>query len=508
MIDNKDDVAILVCQIKVWQPGDRKWFEIPSIHNCTFLHECEQIEITQTYMDSIGKCVLHIPRGTIIENTDTLGTVRVGNKTNQKSETDLDIATGFGDVVVPDSASYVNGKNVVSIQPYRDDIGLINEFRGSDAHIASADDFAVGNRIQIRCGYVYSENVNRIDEIYSEDMPPELKVVFTGFITGCSLDSPLEVECEDMGSLLKKTNCPKFTPGKDYYLSDFFGDKVDVLNETGLDLTNSSREGATKINVGRVDLSVCTTVNDLLDKFRKDNGIVSYVEVNPVTGKAALRIGEAYYKGTDGLDNTEPQYINYRDNLNATVVIRSDWDVASDNLEISRIDKRFLAIECHGELKEGKKFGFTLRKRVGGNDKEDEFDIVNRREPRLKKKGKRKKAQPGHVVESAKDKVDMKDYVKVKYVSSKKYTTEEELLSEAKVFWRKYSPNGVSGNITVFGDVYVSPGDIVGIINKRQPEKNGYYIVESVSTKFGVSGYRRELKLPYRLAPLHVEEIK
>ena len=502
MIDNKDDIAILACQIKVWQAPNKRWFDIPDFKACTCLYECESIEVTNTYMDNIGKCVLHIPRGTIVESAEVRGKVLTGNKTDQPSERDVLEATAHGDAVIPDSAAYTNGKTVVEYQPYRDDIGLITLNRGADAHIANPNDFAIGNRIQIRCGYIYGENAHRLDEIRNENNPPELKVVFTGIITGCSVDSPLEVECEDMGTLLKKKNCPKFTPGKNYHLSDFFGDKISVLDETGLAIDNESYNFAKETNVGRVDLSTSTTVNDLLDKFRKDMGIVSYLIVNPVTGIPYLKLEKVYNVSdeNEAMEVSEPP--------KAVSIVRSDWDIASDNLDISRIDKEFLAIECHGELAEGKKFGFTLRKRVDGDDKTDEFDIVNRREPRLKKKGKKKKAPSGHVVESTKDKVDLREYVRVKYIPKKRYSTEAELINEAKAFWRRYSPNGVSGTLTVFGDTFVRVGETIGLVHKRQPEKNGYYRVESVSLKFGVDGYRRELKLPYRLAPLVVEEIK
>ena len=502
MIDNKDDIAILACQIKVWHVPDKRWFDIPDYLACTCLYECESIEVTNTYMDNIGKCVLHIPRGTIVESGRIRGKVLTGNKTAQPSERDILEATAHGDAVIPDSATYTSGITTVSYQPYRDDIGLITLERTEDTHLADRNDFAIGNRIQIRCGYIYGENAHRLDEIRHENNPPELKVVFTGIITSCSVDSPLEVECEDMGTLLKKKNCPKFTPGKNYYLSDFFGDKIDVLDETGLAIDTQSYNFAKGVNVGRVDLSTSTTVNDLLDKFRKEMGIVSYLLVNPVTGIPYLKLEKVYNS------NDEKDAMEVSDTPSAVSVVRSDWDVASDNLDISWIDKEFLAIECHGELAEGKKFGFTLRKKPDGVDKEDQFQIVNERKPRLKKKGKKKKAPAGHVVEPVKDKVDLKEYVRVKYISKKRYTTEGELIKEAKDFWRRYSPNGISGTLTVFGDTFVRVGDVIGLVHKRQPEKNGYYRVESVSLKFGVDGYRRELKLPYRIAPLAVEEIK
>jgi hypothetical protein len=399
------------------------------------------------------------------------------------------------------------------LQPYRDEIGIIQVLRGADAHLATSDDFAVGNRIQIRCGYVYGENAYRVDEIIYENAPPEMKIVFTGIITGCSVDSPLQVECEDLATVLKKTNCPKFNSTKNYYLKDFFDAKtgVDLLNGTGLVLSTAGNETAESVNIGRVDLSTSTTVADLLNKFAKENGVMAYIETNRITGMCALRLAKAYYNNGEGGESSNPEYVSFNDGVNATTVIRSDWDIADDRLEISRIDKQFVVIEAQGTILDNgkeKKFSFALRKAPEGPDKTDFFQIVNRREPRLKKKGKRKKAPSGVVVQNTQDKVDLKEYIRVKYKPSKKYMSEGELIEEAKRVWKSYSPNGVSGSVTVFGDVLVNPGDVIGIVNQRQPEKNGYYLVESVHTKFGVDGYRRELTLPYRLSGLSVEEIK
>ena len=40
----------------------------------------------------------------------------------------------------------------------------------------------------------------------------------------------------------------------------------------------------------------------------------------------------------------------------------------------------------------------------------------------------------------------------------------------------------------------------VMLIDPRQPEKNGLYLVETVTTSFSVDGgYRRELKLPNKI---------
>ena len=58
---------------------------------------------------------------------------------------------------------------------------------------------------------------------------------------------------------------------------------------------------------------------------------------------------------------------------------------------------------------------------------------------------------------------------------------------------------GISGGITLFGDRFFQPSDIVCLLDTRQPEKNGYYLIESVTTTFGVNGYRHEIKTDYKV---------
>ena len=116
------------------------------------------------------------------------------------------------------------------------------------------------------------------------------------------------------------------------------------------------------------------------------------------------------------------------------------------------------------------------------------------------------KSKGGTVLgQKLRSKVDLSKYLTVQYHSNSAHTP-ADLAEEAKLYWKKYSPNGVSGSITIFGDKMVKPADIIRLSDKRQPEKNGYYIVESVTTRFGVDGFRRELKLPYRLMDFKIKE--
>ena len=74
------------------------------------------------------------------------------------------------------------------------------------------------------------------------------------------------------------------------------------------------------------------------------------------------------------------------------------------------------------------------------------------------------------------------------------------MITEAIEYWGSYVPNGIEGSLTIFGELDIQPAQIIGLVDQRQPEKNGYYLVESVDIDFGMNGYRKKLKLPYKLA--------
>ena len=54
--------------------------------------------------------------------------------------------------------------------------------------------------------------------------------------------------------------------------------------------------------------------------------------------------------------------------------------------------------------------------------------------------------------------------------------------------------------MTLFGDLKLQSGQKVELLDKRAPEKNGWYIVDEVVTKFGTSGFRQTIKIPYCIA--------
>jgi hypothetical protein len=60
--------------------------------------------------------------------------------------------------------------------------------------------------------------------------------------------------------------------------------------------------------------------------------------------------------------------------------------------------------------------------------------------------------------------------------------------------------------LTLFGDFALKTATKVELVDNRYPEKNGYYLVDEVSTSFGTGGYRQTIKLPYCISKIKKEK--
>ena len=520
-----DRVAILVCRIKTWKAKDRNWFDIPTGDNCLVIRECESIEITNSYKELISKAVVRFPRGTIVEKRKAGAAVAVdsGIGNNTVKTEDINKATQNGDFLeYAMQVAQKQSKTSSTIKPTAEiipldgtqvDVGLTNINQHlNEKDLLDQNDFTIGNRIEIYLGYAYSEEEFQSMQSDNKKVPTNMELAFTGFITGCSVSTPLEVECENMAHVLTTINVSDITEKNTRTISDFLADngQYHLLKDTGISLSKSV--GDCTIEVGKFHISSQLTVADVLAEWSK-SGIASFMENNS-DGTSSLRVGKIYYVGTggDSLPSKDKNYITYN-SASYYNIIQFDWDVASDNLSLVNTDKKYLAVRATGREKDGKWIHFTLRKTDSSSgdwnvteDEDDTWSVVNEKTTRRAKKsgkiaeGTKRPNAKGTVYEKTKNKVDLSNYNVIPYISQTYPCTKEKLLQEAKQYWGKYVPNGISGTLTIFGDLAVKPSDIIGLIDPRQPQKNGYYLVEAVNTTFGTNGYRKELKIPYKVA--------
>ena len=510
-----DKLAILVCQIKIWKPSGTNWFDVPN--KCLTIRECESIEITDSSKELINKAVIRFPRGTVISQSSKPGeNVETGNpEDNTQSNRPLVDATNGGEFYTKDASRYSGGDkegvSITSIAPNYDDKGLI-EFNRTENEPAllSPNDIAIGNRIEIRLGYAYSDT--EFEKMNNTDNHPDLVIAFTGFITSMSVDTPLEIECTNMAHVLSCVSAPDVVLKNSALIKDFLdeGSEFNLLEGTGIELANECKGQDISVSGGKLNSNL--TVADVLNSW-KDAGIMCMLKTQS-DGSVKLHVGYVYYAGKGGssLPNNDKKYISYNGGSKKVIILQSDWDIAEDHLTVKENDKKFLAIEAHARVKDGNTFKFyklTVRKNPNSDDEgwmvdngDGEFQTVNKTEVKDRKRAKNEEGNRSTktVDRKMKNKVDLKRYTVIPYFSTKIDITEDELIEEAKQYWGKCAPNGISGKLIIFGDLEVRPTDTIGLIDMRQPEKNGYYLVESVNTTFGVNGYRRELTIPFKIA--------
>lgn len=506
----EDKLAILVCQIKIWKANGTDWFSIPSANQCLTIRECESIEISDSSKELINKATVRFPRGTVISLSSKKDkNVKSGNKENSTEKTNnLKDTNNDGDVTSTSTAQFSDdGISTTSMAVNYDDKGLIDFNRSkTEKALLSPNDVAVGNRIEIRLGYAYSEI--EFNKMNMADNDPNMNVAFTGFITAVSVDTPLELECTNMAHVLTAVSTPNISVKSTLFIKDFLDDdgKYHLLKGTGISLSEASKNSTISVSGGSISNNL--TIADVLTEWSK-SGVLCIMETRS-NGTAQLRVGLTYYAGKGGgkLPNNDKKYITYNGGNNSVMLIQFDWDVAQDKLSLKRNDKKYLAVEAQGRTKDNQFFKLTIRKNPNSDDEgwmvdsDGQFQVVNRRKVKDRKKMKyvdgtfSTKMIEGHLT----DPVKLDKYNVIHYLSTKIGITEEELIEEAKQYWANYNPNGISGSLVIFGDLFIKPTDIVGLVDVRQPEKNGYYYVESVNTTFGINGYRRELKIPFKIA--------
>lgn len=471
---------ILISLIEIWKPKDKKKPNGDVDGEIMRICEVEEVEIDESFKKLISTASVRFPRGTIIRKTIT-------NQTNEEEE-------DFKKVSVQLSNS-----------------GVVEETRTSTS-VASPSTFSVGQRIKIYLGYTTDPQVaemaktgNTGKSIYNDtatyddylaqfkhtgsDSKKYMSLMFDGYITKVSLDTPIELECENLASFLRTITCPKVKLKK-CEVKDFLGEdgRYKFLKDTGLILHPDT--ASMDFDLGAVELSTDLTVADVLTEWSK-YGLFCYV--SDYNGTPAIQIGRAYFSNP-GKDSI----------LNATttprpVQIQFDYHVANNGLGLTSSDKDFLAVGAKGIDSDDKFINITILRnpQFDSSKPESESNPAYRYVNETKLTKKAMKAGKRYLTDAPNDKVDMKLYTKIAFVSKTIPIDMKKLAEEAIKYLEGYNMTGIEGSLTLFGDLYIRTAQQVELIDRRYPGKNGVYLVEEVNTTFGTDGFRQRITLPY-----------
>lgn len=330
--------------------------------------------------------------------------------------------------------------------------------------------FQKGQRIDIQL--CYGDNSN-------------LKYLFRGFISSIIASNPFVLECEDFGYKLKRNSIPPLATDKDGTYINKFAEQL--LKGTGLELCPDTKK--MNIKIGQVSFEKNMTAADVLNSWKK-SGLIGFIKM--YNGKPYLSIGRSFLSV-----NTDERV--FTTEANTPYVIRFDEHVADDKLKIHMLDSMFLALDATVEYPDRSVFKVTIRR---DPDDPSKFQEIN--ETKFTKNQKEKKwvtkedisANNTNVVKY-KDKIDLKSY---NVRTFHEYNiTRAELIKNAQAAFSQISETGIDGELVLFGDFGLQSGCKVELIDKYNPEKNGVYVVTEVTTRFGSSGYRQAIKIPYKL---------
>lgn len=433
---------ILCCKITI---GDADPSNPMVIKNTITLTEVLNIEINESYKRLIGTAKVVFPKGTVFKSTI------IGNGT-------------------------IEGKDASRITTEIMQDGVVIEKRNTQKAIDEST-FKIGQRVNIKLGY-----------------NGYLKNMFDGYITAYNSDNQFELQCENMAYKLKLKQAPKFeTPLSGTKVNDVCGEKYGLLKDTGFELHSDTKRF--DIQIGKVKITDNFTVADVLNDWSKFKVycFLKYDENSP-DNMPKIAIGRPYSSS-----KSDPVFPT--DNASAMPYkIYFNYHVADNGLKVLKVDPKFLAVTGKALGADEKFFEVTVRLNPEynpTNSNSKEFQVINATQ--ISKKSHKLTGNTTADGAKTKTKVDLSTYTVVPYMSSNMKINSDKLVEETIAYFKDYNLNGITGDITLFGDFGLSTAVQVELIDDRNPSKNGVYLVDEVTTSFGVNGYRQKITLPYRI---------
>lgn len=436
------DMDVLCCRITIGEADPANPMRITDGMEITEIHE---LEISESYKKLVGTARLRFPKGTVCRSTI------IGNAT-------------------------MEGKDASRLTAEIMQDGVVVEKRTTQ-RLVDEKTFKVGQRVNIKLGY------NGV-----------MKNMFDGYITGYNSESMLEIQCENMAYKLKLKQAPHFeTPVKGTTVNEVLEGKYNLLKDTGFRIHSDTKKF--EIHIGKVKVTDNFTVADILSEWSKYK-VYCFLKYDAQDEGAmpAIAVGRPY-------SSSKGQPLFPEDEPGGPYEIRFDVHVAQNDLKIVKTDPKFLAVTGKALGIDEKFFEVTVRLNPEYDPavpSSKEFQIVNATQ--ISPKTHKVTGNVTPTGAATRTKVDLSTYTIVPYMSPHIGITSDELVAETIEYFRNYNLNGITGSVTVFGDYGLPPAVQVRIVDKRNPSKNGVYLVEEVTTTFGVNGYRQKLKTPYRIS--------
>jgi len=312
------------------------------------------------------------------------------------------------------------------------------------------------------------------------------KLMFDGFITTVEAKSPFVLHCEDWGHILKNR---VVQPSEVVIGSN--GTDVNTLLESILENTNIGLHSITKkmnLHMPIKKLKDPINLSEMLEFWKSDLKILIFIKT--VNGRPYLAMSRTYFS-----ENTDETLISGNVSNVDIVDFSENVPMNGDKLKFTYLDYDTLALEATSIDNKNNKIRFTLviNPEFFGKDAakgivSDEFLVKNI--THISKK------------QNKLGKYDMESRFDLTHHNIRTFheynVSYDKLLTDAKSAFKKISQTGISGSLTVFGDFGLKSATMVRLSSKRNPERNGVFVISTVKTKFGTSGYRQTIQIPYK----------
>ena len=474
--NKKPGTHIVIMLIEVWQVSSMldDYYKDPEPVAPVLLAECESFQIQENYRQTVCGMELTLPKGTILMRTIA----------NDKDVSDAD------------NKAYVSWA----------DGGAVVVPENSGGKLADALDFKVGSRIRIYAAYTTDWKVwklrdrnNKPYNIYEDadalkKYKNSMDKVFDGFITQCSPSAPLTIKGQNLMTIFKRLSCPQRT-AQCASLKDILdpNGKWRLLTPNGKEIiklhSTNSLDKLADVFISPVILSNEMTIADAFTEWGNRFGL--YFRILEEEGEPRLKIGYTYSSGA----TPEGSDVCICQNAGVNVpVVYFDYNVANDGLSYIDTDPYYIMIKCTVPTIKAKggrgKFTFHLKLNENGGYDMVDMTFINR-------KGIKSKSVKPFFKHSN---FTIIDRIYPEPIQESQVEGKQKMLKEWAIKqFEDAINNGLSGSLTLFGDLGLHTGEIVELNDKRHKKRNGQYIVEEVITSISTEGLRQTIKIPYKL---------
>lgn len=360
----------------------------------------------------------------------------------------IEIKTSWENLV--DSGSLIFPRNLF----FRDKNNRVFSWQGLSVVNGVDPVILRGDKIKIELGYNYEKRKDTYeDEIYTE---------FEGYISNVKSSTPLEIEFEDNFWLLKQIQAPNKTFDTSLELMC-----KELLQGTGFTFKDKISGNAINTTFGSFTTQN-ETVAQVFERLKKDFNFYSSFRGNE------LRCGFIVYYPDDRVRHK----------------FKFQHNIIESDLNYKRKDDVKIGLEIH-----------THQTELAGTRKDGAQKFKSKKHSYF---GYYDKNNVLQVVEIARKPSQFDGEIRTINLMSMPVSEIKEYINKQL---GRMSFEGFRGSVKLFGLPTVKHGDSIKFIDDLYPERNGEYMVKSVTKTFGTDGYRQDVEIDLKIDNITQSEL-